>query len=55
MSKTERIFAAITLVFGAFVIMRALTSTEPVEAFLIFMLLAGLPWGLYLLLFRKKK
>ena len=55
MSKIERIFAVITLLFGAFVVMRALTSTDPVDAFLIFLLLAGLPWGLYLLIFRKKK
>ncbi len=55
MNKIERIFAVITLLFGAFTVMRALTSTPPVEAFLIFLLLAGLPWGLYLLIFRKKK
>lgn len=53
MSKYEKIFAFITVLFAAFTVMRVMTSATLGEGIGFFILLAVLPWVIYLI-FRKK-
>jgi len=53
MSKYEKIFAVITLIFMAFLTMRGMTTASASEAIGFFVLLVVIPWSVYLI-FRKK-
>jgi hypothetical protein len=53
MSKYEKIFAVITLIFIAFITMRGMTTASASEAIGFFILLVVIPWSIYLI-FRKK-